>query len=645
MGNAYDVSGDRRKAIEYYKKGLQISTEIGYRIGVACMTGNLGNAYCSLGEYQMAIGYSEKALQESTEIGNQSGMASNISNLGNAYRNIGEYQKAIEYYDNGLQIFEKLGDRSGIATVISHLGTTYSCLAQYDVGISYLVRSIRFFDQIFFSFVPDKSKLVFAQQYFNSHLILMGCFLSIGRNGCALLVLDLGRAKELHFCIEKQKSTVEKDVLDYAPAIWSQINAGEEKIQIKELYEVVYEGKSDISVLIFAFDMDGFLNAWVFHNQVIFRKLEARLETTLLLIMQLFAPVNVSLDRNSSFYKAGSTINKIPSKKPGQATENASKDLAANLINLSDKKILEKLFQELIGSVLGFCKGKKLIVVPDQSLFFAPFSALIDENSRYLSESYSIQITPSLHTLKCSIEKSRHSKLGFALFVGNPTVGIVSLNGQDIEANDLPDAAEEVKCIAKLFQATPLIGLEATKGEVLKCLSGASIIHIAAHGEPNQGEIMLTPDQPCSSVPKPESYLLTQRDIMSVSVQARLVVLCCCHSGQGKISSEGVIGITRAFLAAGARSVLATLWPIDDYATKEFMEKFYAELCEETSVCEALKRAMNLFQNHEKEYYRSIKIWAPFTIYGEDVKFKKHEIEEIKKKSFEKEKNRSNNQS
>ena len=73
-------------------------------------------------------------------------------------------------------------------------------------------------------------------------------------------------------------------------------------------------------------------------------------------------------------------------------------------------------------------------------------------------------------------------------------------------------------------------------------------------------------------------------------------------------------------MAAGAHSVLATLWPIDDYATKDFMEKFYAELFEEIFVCEALKRTMNFFQKHEKEDYRFIKSWAPFTIYGEDVK-------------------------
>ena len=62
---------------------------------------------------------------------------------------------------------------------------------------------------------------------------------------------------------------------------------------------------------------------------------------------------------------------------------------------------------------------------------------------------------------------------------------------------------------------------------------------------------------------------------------------------------------------------------------------FYNELCNETPVCEALRRTMVLFQNHEKSEYRSSKIWAPFTIYGEDVKFEKHEIEKIRGRSRE----------
>ena len=299
------------------------------------------------------------------------------------------------------------------------------------------------------------------------------------------------------------------------------------------------------------------------------------------------------------------------------------------------QEILEKCFQLVINPVKNFFKGNKLIVVPDNQLFFAPFSSFVDENGCFLSSKYSIQITPSLHTLKASMQREHDSTVGFALFVGNPTVEKISFNGQ--EFNPLPGAAEEAKYLASLFQATALLGRAARKQVVLQLLSEASIIHIAAHGEPNRGEIILFPDsshdQPCLRVPKPESFLLTQEDITSISVQARLVVLCCCFTGQGDISSEGVVGIARSFLAAGACSVLASVWPIHDAGAKEFMKKFYKEICEETPVCEALRRAKNFFHEHDNEYYRSVRVWAPFTIYGEDVKFEKHEIEEIREKS------------
>ena len=210
------------------------------------------------------------------------------------------------------------------------------------------------------------------------------------------------------------------------------------------------------------------------------------------------------------------------------------------------------------------------------------------------------------------------------MFVGNPVVGEVSLNGETFTPEDLPLAAEEVESLSKHFQAAPLIGRKAKKREILELLNKASIIHIAAHGEPNSGAILLSPNpqaQPSSSRPSEKSFLLTQEDVMSKNLKARLVILCCCFTGQGKVTSEGVIGITRAFLAAGARSVLATLWPIRDMAAKELMEILYRELLQETPVCEALRRAKNFFQKHEKQDYQSVEVWAPFTVYGEDVQF------------------------
>ena len=81
--------------------------------------------------------------------------------------------------------------------------------------------------------------------------------------------------------------------------------------------------------------------------------------------------------------------------------------------------------------------------------------------------------------------------------------------------------------------------------------------------------------------------------------------------------SEGVVGIARAFLAAGARSVLVSLWAINDEATMEFMTSFYQYLADGKSASVALHRAMKSLRDSEK--FSAIKFWAPFMLIGDDV--------------------------
>jgi len=132
------------------------------------------------------------------------------------------------------------------------------------------------------------------------------------------------------------------------------------------------------------------------------------------------------------------------------------------------------------------------------------------------------------------------------------------------------------------------------------------------------GEIALTPDpQRASPIPSEADYLLTMADVLSVRLRARLVVLSCCHSGKGKIKAEGVVGIARAFMGAGARSVLVSLWAIDDEATLEFMRSFYHHLVKGRSAGESLNQAMKDLRESEK--YSDVKHWAPFVLIGDDV--------------------------
>ena len=215
-------------------------------------------------------------------------------------------------------------------------------------------------------------------------------------------------------------------------------------------------------------------------------------------------------------------------------------------------------------------QDEELVIVPDGALCFTPWTAVI--------ELIRIRIVPSLtsYQLILSVSKGHHKKRG-ALLVGNPC-----LNQLKKPEPDLPCAQEEVEMIAAILNTRPLTGRQATKAEVIKRMSSVGLIHIAAHGNKRTGEIALSPNPGwISKFPQKKDFILKMSDVQASNLRARLVVLSCCHSGRGRIlKGEGVVGIARAFLTAGARSVLVSLWAIDDEATMVFMKCFYQQLKE-----------------------------------------------------------------
>jgi CHAT domain-containing protein len=107
--------------------------------------------------------------------------------------------------------------------------------------------------------------------------------------------------------------------------------------------------------------------------------------------------------------------------------------------------------------------------------------------------------------------------------------------------------------------------------------------------------------------------LLDARVIISrFHLKADLVTLSACQTGLGQLSSEGMIGLSRAFLAAGARSFLVSLWNVDDEATKELMITFYKEYLRHGNKGLALQRAMQ----QTRRQYPEPKYWAAFTLFG-----------------------------
>ena len=262
-------------------------------------------------------------------------------------------------------------------------------------------------------------------------------------------------------------------------------------------------------------------------------------------------------------------------------------------------------------------KADELIIVPDRSSFWIPYAALVNQHSRYLSETLRIRLVPSLTSLRLLAEcpESHHSTSG-ALLVGNPWVETVRIKDNK-PFPQLPGAEQEAEMIGQILNIKPLIGKDATKDQVLSRLNSVSLVHLAAHGCPETGEIILSPNLTDLIRPKEEDFLLTMADVLDLKLRAKLVVLSCCYSARGQINAEGVVGIARAFLGAGARSVIASLWALNDEATLEFMKHFYEHLVAGQSASKSLHHAMKWMR--ESEEFKAVKYWAPFVLIGDDV--------------------------
>ena len=277
---------------------------------------------------------------------------------------------------------------------------------------------------------------------------------------------------------------------------------------------------------------------------------------------------------------------------------------------------LKRLYDLVIAPFSHLIKGDELIIVPDRSSFWIPYAALVNQHSRYLSETLRIRLVPSLTSLRLLAEcpESHHSTSG-ALLVGNPWVETVRIKGSKFQP--LPGAEKEVQMIGQILNIEPLIGRNATKEQVLSRLNSVSLVHIAAHGCAENGEIILSPNLADAKKPKEEDFRLTMRDVLDVQLRAKLVVLSCCFSARGEIKAEGVVGIARAFLGAGARSVIASLWALNDEATLEFMKHFYEHLVAGQRASKSLHHTMKWMR--ESEEFKAVKYWAPFVLIGDEV--------------------------
>ena len=596
----------------FAQTALEIQKEIGDRGGECASYHSFAVFFCHKDQYAKAVQYLRESLLIAKETGNKGAETFCYLNLGNAYANLGEYAEAKENIEKALKISKETGDIEKQLAGHHHLGWIMMFEGNTEESISNLFSSIQHCEDLR-SFLGDHDphKVSLLDKHFPPYQTLSKVFCERADYVKALYVLELGRARALTELMSTQYFAGKQITMD--PQSWMGIEG------------IIKKGSNFTCLYISYFKLDIYL--WILNQKqsVHFRHINKN-ETvsTIGPVENLNAflrnpPVRGCQKLRQGHCEDRSMFPLIARSSSLQAQEDRVAALRLVELDEDDQEqepspTLELLYKIFIAPVTDLLDEPEILIVPDRSLYKIPFAALKDENGKYLSENFRIRIVPSLTTLKLIQERpATQFNDRSVLIVGDPDVSYVRPR-----LSQLSFARKEAKMIAEWLGVQPLLGYQATKQAVLEAMHSASLIHFAAHGDAERGEIVLAPVRPVNRTLNQDDFVLTTADVSEVKLTAKLVVLSCCHSARGQIRAEGVVGIARAFLGSGALSVLVALWAIEDEATEQFMGRFYEHLVRGESASESLHQAMKWMRENG---FPEVRQWAPFMLIGDNVTF------------------------
>ncbi|HEY9669143.1 MAG TPA: CHAT domain-containing protein, partial [Coleofasciculaceae cyanobacterium] len=293
----------------------------------------------------------------------------------------------------------------------------------------------------------------------------------------------------------------------------------------------------------------------------------------------------------------------------------ASRNLAGAYAQRNEP-VRKQLYQVLIEPIAEFLPKdptERVIFIPHETLFLLPFPALQDASGQYLIEKHTILTAPAIQVLDLT-HQQRQSRASQnteqlqgknALIVGNPKM--------PAELEPLPSAEQEAIDIAKLLNTKAITGEQATKASIVKQMSTAQLMHFATHGILDDIKKLGVPGAIALAPSPGDEGFLTAGELLNLRLNADLVVLSACNTGRGKITGDGVIGLSRSLISAGTPSVIVSLWSVPDAPTAVLMTEFYRNLKQNPDKAQALRQAMLTTMKQQPNPYN----WAAFTLIGE----------------------------
>jgi CHAT domain-containing protein/Flp pilus assembly protein TadD len=632
IGLAYYFLGEYDQAIEYYENSLKVANYLQDPRNKVKTLNNTGMVYAAKGDFTKANDYQEQSLNLAQQIQDPIGEGRSLGNLGNIYQHLGDYAQAINYQQQYLDLARIYRDRQGEGIALGGLGLSYYYQEKYTQALNYTLESLEIAREIqdlgaegnalnnlggiHFKFGNlgeaekflctameawesirerlgdnDAYKVSVFEEQARTYRLLQKVLIAQNKITEALEVAERGRARAFVELLasrlspsENPESTIASPTLQQIKQIAKAQNATlVEYSIIGDEFKV--QGKRGFA--------DSELYIWVIKptGEVAFRNVDLKplwqTNNTLEYLVRL---------TRDSLGVRGREWKPVVLKE----TDPGKGDFSQRL-----KKLYQILIQP-IADLLPTEVNAKVIFMPQGSLFLIPFPALQNDSDQYLIEKHTILTAPSIQVLELTRQqqaKVNQAGLTEVLVLGNPTMP----RGLD----SLPGAKKEAEAIALLFQTPVITGSNGTKKVIVEKMPKARIIHLATHGllDNNRGlgsAIALAPSGN-------DNGLLTAEEILDLKLNAELVVLSACDTGRGRLTGDGVIGLSRSFISAGVPSVIVSLWAIPDSQTVALMTNFYKQFQKNADKAESLRQAMLTTM----QQYSHPKNWAAFTLIGE----------------------------
>lgn len=635
LGSIFERLGDYDNAKTKFQDSLKISRSINDHLGMQIALGNLGVVQSNLGEYKEAIKYHRQGLAIAQKRNDISYQATAYLNLGIAFHAQSEdvqakqayekslaisqthelrkneslalaslglfseaqkdYEKAVQYYQSALLIATKLQAPHLQAKFLNNLGHVYLVSGQLLLAEMKLLEAIQLLDTSRAG-LPDLQNVnIFDTQVFSYNLIQQ-VLISQNRPESALEFSEHGRARAFVNLLSQRRKIHETDVTSAQPPSIKDIrqiaqnqNATLVEYTIIPDDNFIHQGKQR--------GVSSKLYIWVVKptGEVIFRQRELK-------SLQLPLSTLVTTSR--------------------EAMGVGGRGLTVKFLgNTNQDQHLQQLHEILIAPIADLLPStpqERVVFIAQDSLFMVPFAALKDQKGTYLIEKHTILTAPAMQVLPLTRQQQRNIEKtkGQPLVVGNPTMPTISskLGEPPRQLQPLPGAEQEAKSISQFLSTSPLIGADATKVEVIRRLPAAKLIHLATHGLLDDFRDSGIPGAIALAPSKEDDGLLTASELLDLNLNADLVVLSACDTGRGEITGDGVVGLSRSFIAAGTPSVVVSLWSVPDAPTATLMEAFYRFYQQRNyDKAQALRMAMlTTLKDHPNP-----RDWAAFTLIGE----------------------------